>query len=419
MEILNSSVKKRTVLFVSDGSKGVRELKAILEEKYNLVFIEDPSRDFSGIKSSAGALSAAIICAFDAAENDYELFKWISHDSMIEAVPMLIYCGDDKALEAAGGCLERGAIDVLMPPFNKDVVFKRIENAIRLKDSATFLEIEKMLKELPSNIYLKDREGRYIFATHYWHHLDHSDDPDWTIRGKTDIEIRKDKENAVKAMESDMELIRTGVGKDYIIEVNADGIREFLEIIKQPVRDNSGNITGIIALINNVTEQELLRISLEEKAMKDELTGALNRRSFDKYIAGIESGRELPLGIISADCNDLKPVNDTYGHLVGDEYIRMSTVLFRTVLPDDAMIFRTGGDEFIMILPATDEEQLKRYTQILKKEEKDYIIKEKPISISYGVACMEDGGQEVKKYIDIADKMMYKSKKEYKLKKAR
>lgn len=53
------------------------------------------------------------------------------------------------------------------------------------------------------------------------------------------------------------------------------------------------------------------------------------------------------------------------------------------------------------------------------KEEKDYIIKEKPISISYGVACMEDGGQELKKYIDIADKMMYKSKKEYRLKKAR
>lgn len=60
MEILNSFVKKRTVLFVSDGSKGVRELKEILEEKYNLVFIEDPSRDFSGIKSSAGALSAAM-----------------------------------------------------------------------------------------------------------------------------------------------------------------------------------------------------------------------------------------------------------------------------------------------------------------------------------------------------------------------
>ena len=52
-----------------------------------------------------------------------------------------------------------------------------------------------MLKQLPSNIYLKDAEGKYVFCTQYWHHLDKSGEKHWTIRGKTDLDIRKDKTN--------------------------------------------------------------------------------------------------------------------------------------------------------------------------------------------------------------------------------
>ena len=59
--------------------------------------------------------------------------------------------------------------------------------------------VERMLAELPSCIYLKDRECRYVFSTHYWTHLN-AEGEDWTIRGKTDLDIRKDKDNARLAM---------------------------------------------------------------------------------------------------------------------------------------------------------------------------------------------------------------------------
>lgn len=414
MEVMNSSRKKRTILAVSDSHNDLTELCRLLSERYDIITADSSNRDFRAHKQRAGNISAAVICVRDAAAEDYSLFKWLETDSMLAAIPMLIYCGDTEELELAGECLKRGAVDIIAPPLVPDVIFNRISNAIRLRDSATFYEIERMLKELPSNIYLKDAEGRYIFATHYWHHLDHSDDPTWTIRGKTDIEIRKDKENAVKAMATDMDILRTGKGMDYIIEINTDGVQEFLELIKRPVRDNNGKINGIIALINYVTEQELLRISLEEKALKDELTGADNRRSFDNYIKELAESGEEQILLISADCNDLKQVNDTYGHLTGDEYIRMAMLLFRTVLPEESRIFRVGGDEFIIVMPSVGKKKAKEYVEKLKAEEGQYRIRDKFVSISYGVACLGEDASSVRSCIEVADKRMYNDKNEYK-----
>ena len=75
------------------------------------------------------------------------------------------------------------------------------------ENSLTFEELEDILSKLPSNIYLKVAVGKYIFATHYWHHLDHGNNENWTICGKTDYEIRKNKENALLSMEKDKEII--------------------------------------------------------------------------------------------------------------------------------------------------------------------------------------------------------------------
>ena len=126
----------------------------------------------------------------------------------------------------------------------------------------------KMLQVLPSLIYLRDANGRYVFSSQYWHHLEHYDDPDWSIRGKTDMEIRKDTENAKRAYESDLRVIRNGVGSDYVIEENEDGIHEYLQIIKEPLRDSEGRVRGIIAIINDVTEQEKLRRELRKKSVR-------------------------------------------------------------------------------------------------------------------------------------------------------
>lgn len=76
---------------------------------------------------------------------------------------------------------------------------------------------------LPACIFLKDTEGRYVFSTQYWRHLNTGNDPNWTIRGKTDLEIRKDKDNATKEIRK---LDRSDAASIPIIALTANAFEE-------------------------------------------------------------------------------------------------------------------------------------------------------------------------------------------------
>lgn len=114
----------------------------------------------------------------------------------------------------------------------------------------TFVDI---ISNIPSCIFFKDTELKYLFSSHCWAQLI-SDD----IIGKTDLEIRKDKENAQKAMEADQVIIDSKQGCHYVIESVIDGDVSHLELIKEPVIDREGNVIGIVGLINDVTEKTIM-----------------------------------------------------------------------------------------------------------------------------------------------------------------
>ena len=272
--------------------------------------------------------------------------------------------------------------------------------------------IETILKELPSNIYFKDTQCRYLFCTHYWNHIVHDDTEAWSIRGKTDMEIRKDKENARKAYEEDKKLLKTGIGCKYVIETCIDGVTEFLEIIKNPVKNKDGRIIGIVGLINNVTDRIKLQKQLEAYAHTDIMTGLFNRRYLEYWEENEIKPQYFPISIIAADCDGLKHTNDTYGHHVGDEMIRSAAQLLKDVLADQAVMFRMGGDEFLMILNNTDEIQVQNIVDRLREIIKQTYVKGIPLSISFGVCTMKDMITDIENAIYIADKRMYREKEE-------
>lgn len=269
---------------------------------------------------------------------------------------------------------------------------------------------KKILKEIPSNIFFKDTECRYIFSTHYWRHLKGAEDPSWDIAGKTDLEIRKDKDNAKLAMEQDREIMRTGKGTNYVIEINQDGVTEFLELIKNPVRDDDGNIIGIVGLINDVTEKKLLEKKLEMYAHTDMLTGLYNRDYLDEWIANAMKADMYPLCMISADCDGLKKINESYGHNIGDEFLRLTASLFRAELPEKAVMFRMGGDEFLIILPNTLYDECKTYIDGLNNSAQSLKLKGKPVSVSLGVCEVTSPSLSFMKAMELADKRMYMDK---------
>ncbi|MBP9996868.1 MAG: diguanylate cyclase [Lachnospiraceae bacterium] len=216
--------------------------------------------------------------------------------------------------------------------------------------------IERILSEIPSCIFFKDTECKYVFATHYWKHLNAGDE-NWTIAGKTDIDIRKDKDNARKAMEADKEILRTGKSQDYVIREETDGVVEYLQIIKRPVKDDNGNIIGIVGLINDITKQTLLEQQLNSymKALKEEsstdpLTKIFNRRNGEMCINS--RGREGAFCLF--DIDKFKYINDTFGHSVGDEVLQAVANTMKSSFRDTDVCIRLGGDEFAIFALGLD-----------------------------------------------------------------
>lgn len=411
---MNNATKKK--LLIIDSEQNCKELCHILNDAYNISAVKNIQEAVTILEEQKEDVNALLINP-DMREGLCTAVNIINSSARLSSIPILLLVSENASADQLE-YLGAGASDCISKPYNSKIIVNRIENAIVLKDSLTFCRIEEMLKQLPSNIYLKDNEGRYVFATKYWRHLKKpEDDPNWTIRGKTDPEIRKDKENAEAALKKDLEIIKTGKGTSYTIEINEGGKNEFLQIIKQPLFNDDGSVTGIIGLINDVTEFELLKKKLREKAITDEMTGIYNRAYFTEFIR-MHSNNCYPIGIISADCDGLKNINDTYGHMAGDEYIKAAVSLFQSVLPKESIVFRMGGDEFIIILPSTSREEATRVAEQLKSKEKQFRIEGQQLSVSFGISVINSNEDDFDVCIAESDKNMYIDKKKNKRKKA-
>lgn len=395
----------KKLLFI-DQEQNCDELCRILGNEYHITVVRDMKTAEILLKQEN--VNALLISA-DLREDIRQAVEFMRNSKRLISIPILIYADENTSADSFA-CLGNGVVDCICKPYNGSVIKNRIANAIAFTDSMTFYGIEKILKQLPSNIFLKDHECRYVFATKYWHHLKKSDDPNWTIRGKTDPEVRRDTENAIEAHKRDMEIIDTGKGMTYTIEINEDGIQEFFQIIKQPLFNEEGFVTGIIGLINNVTDYELLKQKLREKAITDELTGLYNRTYLEEFFKA-NSDDCYPISIISADCDGLKEINDTYGHIAGDQYIKAAVSLFKRGLPPESIMFRMGGDEFVILLPSTPREAALLATERLREQEKRFYIEDRQLSVSFGISVIENRSDSFHERLAESDRNMYLEKR--------
>ncbi len=138
---------------------------------------------------------------------------------------------------------------------------------------------------------------------------------------------------------------------------------------------------------------------------KDALTGLLNRQA---YYASIKNNYKEITAIISIDMNGLKVINDTYGHLAGDEAITTVANCFLEVSKSKQSIYRIGGDEFIIVCKKTNEEELNELTK--KIRERVALTK---YSISIGYCYNDSQTKDLEEMVKISDQMMYQDKADY------
>lgn len=170
----------------------------------------------------------------------------------------------------------------------------------------------------------------------------------------------------------------------------------------------------------NLTEkmmQETERKSLIKSAYTDELTQLSNRRYCSEYMEKIKNEKILKYAVICFDLNNLKTVNDTYGHAKGDVLIKSAADVISETFKEYGIVGRMGGDEFIAILTDFDEKAMKSLmdnfiTNIKVKNQK---IPDLNLSIAYGYALSDEKEEkDIEKIYQKADDRMYKNKKQYK-----
>ena len=384
------------------------------------VFTLDNEEDAYRFLIQRTANISAVLLDLDLArQSNFSFVDKVSMDKLFTSIPVIALSPrlpNQKDID----CLKHGFTELLTPPNEWELLERRINNAIRAKDSLTFNEIVRMLQQLPSNIFWKDTEGRYVFMTHYWRHIK-QDDPHWTLRGKTDMDIRKDKHNAKIAMEADKKILTTGQGTDYIIEENYDGVQEFLQLIKRPTYDEKGNINGIIALINDVTKQRLLELELEKRSRTDPLTGLLNKGATEELIRMMllnyykDNKENSKCALIMIDIDKFKEINDTLGHAKGDRVLAAIGNIIKESFKGKDVAGRTGGDEFMVFLRDIEKpENALHLAESIEKETNQLILHKEIcayVSVSVGIAILPDHGKTFEDLYAAADKALYYVKK--------
>lgn len=154
-----------------------------------------------------------------------------------------------------------------------------------------------------------------------------------------------------------------------------------------------------------IQEKKLIYLSFH-----DQLTGLYNRRYFEEALNRLNTEENFPMTIVIGDINGLKLINDSFGHVLGDELLIKAGDIIKKGCRSNDIIARHGGDEFVIILPKTDTFEA---TQIIERI-KNLALSEKvgnvDLSISYGYDTKTKIEQTISEILANAENLMYKHK---------
>jgi diguanylate cyclase (GGDEF)-like protein/PAS domain S-box-containing protein len=194
-----------------------------------------------------------------------------------------------------------------------------------------------------------------------------------------------------------------------VIEVRVprpDGDRYYITTAK-PIMTKQYEVISVICISKDITERKQMEEELRYLSTHDTLTNLFNRNFFEVELVRFQDSRLFPVSIVMVDLDNLKLVNDHYGHATGDDLIRKTAQLLKEIFRTEDIIARYGGDEFIVLLPETDEAAVQVVLVRLRakvNEQQDPLF-----SLSIGASTGEKGCS-LPELISLADDQMYQEK---------
>lgn len=370
-------------------------------------------------------------------------------------IPVIMVTALDQPEDRLRG-LKAGADDFLTKPVNDISLFSRVKSLVRLKMLTDELRIRaettgviglmgRADQSLPSsegNILLIDprvsSQERIQSALNESHQITIASEPEKALE-------------LVQASTAPFELV--------IISIGAEGF-DGLRLVSQFRSSDTTRQTPILVVVDPSDQQQLLRaldmgvndylmrpvdrqellarVSTQikrwryteqlrqsvkasiEMAITDSLTGLYNRRYLETHLSNLMEhyvNRGKVLAVLAIDADYFKAINDSHGHDAGDTVLQELAVRIKQSTRSVDLCCRTGGEEFVLVLPGTDLPSAEAIAERLRK-----LVSGKPfpiaqgkaitVTVSIGVACLEGAGDLPAKILKRADDALYRAKRE-------
>ncbi|UGQ45939.1 EAL domain-containing response regulator [Massilia endophytica] len=439
MTAAHSDAFSPRLLLVDDEPRLLSSLHALLQDRgYHLVTATCGSE----------ALAQLDKLAFDLVLLDLRLPDMSGHEIMdvINAREMdcdVIVMSGDVGIEAAIGALKRGAYDYLRKPYSPEELIKTVENALQQRrlavDNHTIAQrlenSEKMYRYLvdssPDIIYTLNHAGEFTFINDrasqllgyereellgkHYSVLVHDEDQE---RARYAFNERRVDQRASRNVELRLKCNTTHGGAERTFSNTLMTIS--LNAIGMHVPDNAARkqeFFGTYGVARDITDRKRAEETISYQAYHDILTDLPNRVLFKDRLglAVIQAKRKLSeLAVMFIDLDRFKLVNDTLGHVKGDELLKLAAARLKACLRKGDTLARQGGDEFTIVLPELRDRNdakliAEKFLETLQKpfDLDGHVVH---ISASIGIAVYPSDGESIDELLRHADIAMYQVK---------
>ncbi len=276
--------------------------------------------------------------------------------------------------------------------------------------------INQVLDTSPNLIWVKDAQGRFLLTNQAF--------ADLTGKTKEELvqqfclEVYPNPEEVSEYLKVDREVIRTGrviAQEESCTKPNGEVM--WVYTIKAPLRQTDGTVS-VLGIATDITERKRAEAQLAYLAHHDSLTGLPNRLLFATHLEhSIQRAQRggHRLAVLFIDLDHFKKVNDSLGHAAGDRVLQQVARQMAAHIRAEDTLARQGGDEFILLLEAVDDELrrvvtvaqklLNLFSQVLEVEGQEFFI-----TASLGISLYPDDGESVNTLVKNADAAMYQVK---------
>lgn len=442
------------VLVVDDILPNVKLLEAKLAGEYYDVLTATSGAEALK-KVEADAPDIVLLDVMMPEMDGFEVCKRIKSNPAVAHIPVVMVTALTDSADRIKG-LEAGADDFLSKPLNDTALMARVRSLVRLKMTVDEWKVRENtanqlgVMEGTANAMSEPVENARILVVE-----DQSYDAEkFTEALKEDNDIVITVENGMAALdkirEADYDLLAVSLnlqGEDGLrlcshlrsaertrsvpilmiaTEEDMPRVAQGLEMgahdyIHRPI-DQNELLARVRTQIRRKRFQERLRSTYEislSMALTDSLTGLYNRRYFEAHLQKILQKSEeskKPLGVLLMDIDNFKTFNDTYGHNVGDEVLKIFAERVKDSLRSFDLVARLGGEEFVVILPDVSEGTAHFIAERLRRTISDVPFEcgapegQVTVTTSIGGTLVEGAGHRIEEVLERADKALYAAK---------